>query len=642
MPNENDITNDTDTANQTNSTDNEQPSTAPVDATSSDNSSDNNNTNDNVNTELEDFKQYAKIDFEDDDNLIQIFLAASKNYITKATGQNYDDTKELHHLLKNLLTLHFYENRQSVNASSINEVPFTIQNLLTFIQSTSDSTYELQEKEVVPTDVIQEVVADPEYFGLSKVTVQAVNLQNLTISQNGEYEAGEGYSGIGKIIVNVLPNLEDKFITENGIYIPSEGKDGFNEVTVNVQPEPLVLEPTTVSSTASEQVINPPSGVAGFSKVNVNPVELEDKTITENGVYTSETKVGFGEVTVDVQNLDIQKLFTGIPDALDELLEEYTQGRTTYPNVSSLYIKKITIPNSVTTLPEITNNTPLEEIVVDNKPNLNIDSMARCFYNLQNLRKITFKNLNNKLIFNTTYSAMGLFSKNPKLEEFEFPNVNTLSVNISSSQGFFRNCTSLKSVRFNNVDEGNTLTNICYGCTSLTSFSIPDNITVLSSAPSYNPDGGCFNGCTSLTNIDFNNVKSLGPYSFLNSGLTSANSDKITTIGNNAFSGCSGLTSVNFPAATTIANRAFEGCRNLSSVNLPMVTSIGNWSFYGCYNLTSVTLGSNLTSINASAFPSCPNLTEINIYAPKSQVTTAANAPWGAPSTCQVNWLGGE
>lgn len=134
---ENNITNDETNTNS----DNEQSSTAPVDATSSDNSSDNNNTNDNVNTELEDFKQYAKIDYNDDDALIQIFLAASRNYIQKATGKQYDDSKELHHLLKNLLTLHFYENRQSVNASTVNEIPFTIQNLLTFIQSTTDNNY---------------------------------------------------------------------------------------------------------------------------------------------------------------------------------------------------------------------------------------------------------------------------------------------------------------------------------------------------------------------------------------------------------------------------------------------------------------------------------------------------------------------
>ncbi len=138
MLNEN-IKSNTNLTNQDVPTDNEQSTSTPTDATSSDNINNTNNINDTVNTELEDFKQYARIDYNDDDNLIQIFLAASRNYIQKATGKQYDDSKELHHLLKNLLTLHFYENRQSVNASTVNEVPFTIQNLLTFIQSTTDN-----------------------------------------------------------------------------------------------------------------------------------------------------------------------------------------------------------------------------------------------------------------------------------------------------------------------------------------------------------------------------------------------------------------------------------------------------------------------------------------------------------------------
>ena len=142
MPNENDIEN-TNTNDETNTNqDNEQPTSDATDNGSNDNSSDNGDTNEpavETNPELDDFKKYAKIDFDDDDNLIQIFLAAAKDYIQRSTGRQYDDAKELHHLLKNLLTLHFYENRQSASSATVNEVPFTIQNLLTFIQSTTDN-----------------------------------------------------------------------------------------------------------------------------------------------------------------------------------------------------------------------------------------------------------------------------------------------------------------------------------------------------------------------------------------------------------------------------------------------------------------------------------------------------------------------
>lgn len=51
----------------------------------------------------------------------------------------------------------------------------------------------LQEKEVAPTRNVQEIVADPQYDGLSKVTVKGYvpKVANKTITQNGVYSAEE-------------------------------------------------------------------------------------------------------------------------------------------------------------------------------------------------------------------------------------------------------------------------------------------------------------------------------------------------------------------------------------------------------------------------------------------------------------------
>ena len=525
---------------------------------------------------------------------------------------------------------------------------------------------DLQDKTVVPNENIQEVTADTGYSGLNKVTVNKIETEQKTVKSTTSEQTITPTVGkyIDSITVEAL-ELENKTVksttTEQTIQ-PTTGKDGISEITV----EALDLETKTVKSSTTQQTIQPAAGKDGISeitvealnsqekvvtpgtesqeitpdigydvlsKVTVNPIDLEDKTITENGVYTSETKSGFGEVTVDVQNLDLQKLFTGIPEPLDEISEELAQGLTTYPNVNNFYVKKITIPNSVNTLPEITNNTVLEEIVVDNKPNLNIDSMTRCFYNLQNLKKITFKNLNNKLIFDTRFTVQGLFSNNPKLEEFEFPSVNTLSIMNTNGRGFFYNCTSLKSVKFNNVDEGDTLTNICHGCTSLTSFSIPDNITRLISAPSYNSDGGCFYNCTSLTNINFNNVKVLDNYCFTLSGLTSVNSDKITSIGRYAFYMCNKLANIDLPAVTSIADNAFRNCSNLTSISLPLVTKIEDSTFNSCAKLTNIELPA-VTSIAGNAFNGCTSLTNIDLPA----ATSIANSVFeGCNKLASVN-----
>ncbi|MBQ7819584.1 MAG: leucine-rich repeat domain-containing protein, partial [Bacteroidales bacterium] len=82
--------------------------------------------------------------------------------------------------------------------------------------------------------------------------------------------------------------------------------------------------------------------------------------------------------------------------------------------------------------------------------------------------------------------------------------------------------------------------------------------------------------------------------------------EKVTTIGDNAFSGCSNLTSITIPEkVTTIGDNAFSGCSNLTSITIPeKVTTIGDNAFSGCSNLTSITISENVTSIGDSAFVS--------------------------------------
>ena len=64
----------------------------------------------------------------------------------------------------------------------------------------------------------------------------------------------------------------------------------------------------------------------------------------------------------------------------------------------------------------------------------------------------------------------------------------------------------------------------------------------------------------------------------------------MTTIGGNAFSGCTGLTSVTIPNnITNIGTMAFYQCSSLKSVTIPSSTkSIGNLAFGECENLSSV------------------------------------------------------
>lgn len=138
-------------------------------------------------------------------------------------------------------------------------------------------------------------------------------------------------------------------------------------------------------------------------------------------------------------------------------------------------------------------------------------------------------------------------------------------------------------------------------------------------------------------------------HNFSNGNGTLIFTQKLTTIGEYAFYGCSDLLSVTIPNSVinvginafsdcnnlaspvynvhvfaillptnysgaysipdgieTIAGRAFKYCNNLTSVTIPnSVTSIGDEAFYGCSSLTSLSLPNSVTNIGKSAFAGC-------------------------------------
>lgn len=83
---------------------------------------------------LEQFKTYARVDHTDDDSLIIGIVAAAQTAVCDMTGkQPPTESDELYDIAVLQLAAHFYENRTPVSETSANEVPFTLQMLLSHI-----------------------------------------------------------------------------------------------------------------------------------------------------------------------------------------------------------------------------------------------------------------------------------------------------------------------------------------------------------------------------------------------------------------------------------------------------------------------------------------------------------------------------
>ena len=162
------------------------------------------------------------------------------------------------------------------------------------------------------------------------------------------------------------------------------------------------------------------------------------------------------------------------------------------------------------------------------------------------------------------------------------------------------------------------------GCTKLASVDIPENLTTVGK--------GAFYDCTELNKVTIHDLAKWCNVSFTNSWsnpVVSAHHlylddeeitklvipEGVTSIGSQAFRGCSEIAELVIPnSVTTIYLEAFSYCSGLTSLSIPeSVTTIEKNVFYGCTGLTSVEIPGTLTTIKQGLFAYFDGLTSVKI-----------------------------
>lgn len=145
----------------------------------------------------------------------------------------------------------------------------------------------------------------------------------------------------------------------------------------------------------------------------------------------------------------------------------------------------------------------------------------------------------------------------------------------------------------------------CNGLTKLTDVKLPSETTqILDNA---------FSGCSSLSQINLDNIAVIGKESFYNcDSLSILSTPNLISIGSSAFRSCDNLQSIGLDKVREIGESAFSDC-GIVSADMPCLEHLGEEVFRWCERLRSVNLGSVITSIPYGSFTYCGMLSDIEI-----------------------------
>lgn len=333
-----------------------------------------------------------------------------------------------------------------------------------------------------------------------------------------------------------------------------------------------------------------------LDKTGFNVIWFEDATLGQAlaekfGSDGYLTKAQAAAVTKDEMRSFISANWPSKGASFNEF--QYFTNVSPIPSWQAKTIRKITLPNSVTVIPEYSfmksglgeiNNTSQITVVGD-----------RAFNSCTTLKSIDLSS--------ATKIGEEAFSGNSQLESVgDTKNLTYIG------QSAFKACSSLKKIDLSN------LKTVCAGafsgCSALA--EINSSLSALSEIPDY-----LFSDCLELqTIITLPAVIGAGAFSNCRKmEIASSDFEKVTSIGNFAFLQCWKVTGdISLKRIETLGNQAFKNTK-ITSVDMTgaPLAKIDDYCFYGCTGLKTVTISENTTTIGLGVFSGCESITEFHL-----------------------------
>lgn len=314
---------------------------------------------------------------------------------------------------------------------------------------------------------------------------------------------------------------------------------------------------------------------------------------------------------------------------------QYFTNVSPIPSWQAKTIRKITLPNSVTVIPEYSfMKSGLGEI--NNTFQITVVG-ERAFYYCTTLRSIDLS-----AVTKIGKEAFRMILPGNSTGSTQLESVGDTKNLTYIGQSAFKACSSLKKIDLSN------LKTVCAGafsgCSALA--EINSSLSALSEIPD-----NLFSDCLELqTSITLPAVIGAGAFSNCRKmEIASSDFEKVTSIGNFAFLQCWKVTGdISLKRIETLGNQAFKNTK-ITSVDMTgaPLAKIDDNCFNGCTGLKTVTISENTTTIGRGVFSGCESITEFHllskepatvygstftgtdgyiIYVPKGYVETYKNA----------------